>query len=111
MIKFFLIVLLSATSALAQMNFCTPELETYPTQAGGREKPLYVLATETVKFMTGESNIDGLSATEAFCKLSLKAFGMPIELPVMIKVDHVKVRSLLGMKEDQTSIPVLELQE
>lgn len=111
MSKFILVLLLTMSSAFAQMNFCTPELETYPTQAGGREKPLYVLATETVKFMTGETKIDGLSATEAFCKLSLKAFGMPIELPVMIKVDHVKVRSLLGMGEDQTSIPVLELQD
>lgn len=110
MFKFLLVFLFSITSAFAQMNFCTPELETYPTQAGGREKPLYVLATDTVKFMTGESKIDGLGATEAFCKLSLKAFGMPLELPVNIKVDHVKVRELLGMKEDQTSIPVDELQ-
>ena len=97
--------------AQGPMNFCTDELETYPVQSGGREKPLYVLATETVKFMTGSSKIGELSATEAFCKLSLKAFGMPLALPVEIKVDHVDVRKVLGMKEDQLSIPVDELDQ
>ena len=97
--------------AQGPMNFCTNELETFPVQSGGREKPLYVLATETVKFMTGSSKIGELSATEAFCKLSLKAFGMPLALPVEIKVDHVDVRKALGMKEDQLSIPVNELDQ
>lgn len=110
----FLFLLLVSVSAFAQPNgpidFCTKELETFPVQAGGREKPLYVLATETVRYMTGSDKIGDLSATEAFCKLSLKAFGMPIELPVMIKVDHVDVRKTLGMNENQTSIPVKELE-
>lgn len=110
MIKFIFIFLMTVTSAMAQMDFCTKELETYPVQAGGREKPLYVLANETVRFMTGSDKIGELSATEAFCKLSLKAFGMPLELPVAIKVDHVEVRKLLGLSEDQTSIPVNELE-
>lgn len=112
MLKFIFIFLLALSQAFAQgpLNFCTKDLETYPTQAGGREKPLYVLATETIRFMTGSDKVGDLSATEAFCKLSLKAFGMPTELPVMIKVDHVDVRKVLGMKEDQTSIPVNELQ-
>lgn len=113
MLKFLLLLLVSV-SAFAQptgpIDFCTKELETFPVQAGGREKPLYVLATETVKYMTGSDKIGDLSATEAFCKLSLKAFGMPVELPVMIKVDHVEVRKTLGMTENQTSIPVAELE-
>jgi cytochrome c-type biogenesis protein CcsB len=92
------------------MNFCTNELETYPVQAGGREKPLYVLATESMKYMTGSDKVGDLSATEAFCKLSLKAFGMPIQIPVFIKVDHVDVRKLLAMKDDATTLPVSELQ-
>ena len=105
-----LIALLLSTSAFAQMNFCTKDLETYPTQAGGREKPLYVFANEMARFMTGSDKINDLSATEAFCKLTLKAFGMPTEIPVNIKVDHVEVRKLLGMGEDQTHIPVAELE-
>jgi cytochrome c-type biogenesis protein CcsB len=109
-LKLLLVNFFFISSAFAQMNFCTKDLETYPTLAGGREKPLYVLATDTIKFMTGKDKVGELSATEAFCKLSLKAFGMPLELPVDIKVDHVEVRSLLGMSENQGTIPVLELQ-
>jgi cytochrome c-type biogenesis protein CcsB len=109
-LKFILIFLVSITSAFAQMDFCTKELETFPVLAGGREKPLYVLATDTIKYMTGSDKVDGLSATEAFCKLSLKAFGMPLELPIMIKVDHVDVRKLLGMGEKDTAMPIKELE-
>lgn len=111
MLKYLFLLLITLPHAFAQgpMNFCTKELETFPVQSGGREKPLYVLATDTMKYMTGSDKVGEFSATEAFCKLSLKAFGMPIELPVMIKVDHVDVRKALGMNEDQTSIPVNEL--
>ncbi|HXH73633.1 MAG TPA: cytochrome c biogenesis protein CcsA [Bacteriovoracaceae bacterium] len=112
MLKYFFSILLLITSqAHAQMNFCTTELETYPVLAGGREKPLYVLATETLKFITGETKFGELSATEAFCKLSLTAFGMPLNLPISAKVDHVEVRKLLGMPEGSTTIPIEQLQE
>lgn len=103
--------LLFSVQAFAQMDFCTKELETFPTRSGGRVKPLYVLATDTMKFITGESKVGELAATEAFCKLSLKAFGMPLELPVMVRVDHVEVKKLLGMNEDAHSIPVQEAQD
>jgi cytochrome c-type biogenesis protein CcsB len=103
---FFLLLSLNAWS---QIDFCTPELNTFPVQAGGREKPLFVLATESIKFITGESKVDDLSATEAFCKLSLKAFGMPLELPLKVKVDHVDVRKFLGLGESETHIPVAQL--
>lgn len=111
MLKLLLVFLFSVSLTHAQgpMNFCTDELETFPVLSGGREKPLYVLATETMKYMTGSAKVDQLSATQAFCKLSLKAFGMPLVLPIEIKVDHVDVRKVLGMKEDQTALPVNEL--
>lgn len=67
-----------------------------------------VLANETVQYMTGSTKIGELTATEAFCKLSLKAFGMPLSLPVEIKIDHVDVRKLLGISEDQSKMPVNE---
>lgn len=103
--------LLFSFSVLAQPtggppNFCTKELETFPTRSGGRIKPLYVLATDTIKFITGESKVGDLTATEAFCKLSLKAFGMPTELPVMVRVDHIDVKKVLGLKDSDHSIPV-----
>ena len=102
MLKLTFIILAFISTAFAQpgpINFCTEDLETFPVLAGGREKPLYVVATETMKFMTGSEKIQDLSATEAFCKLSLKAFGMPTDIPVSIKVDHVDVRKLLGMEK------------
>lgn len=102
--------ILFSFQATAQMDFCTKELETYPTRSGGRVKPLYVLANDTLKFITGETKVGDLSATEAFCKLSLKAFGMPIVLPVNIRVDHFDVKKLLGMNEDSHALPVAEAQ-
>lgn len=110
MLKYILISLLGISSAFAQMEFCNKDLETYPTLAGGREKPLYVLANETMRYMTGSDKVGDLTAVEAFCKLSLKAFGMPLNLPVNIKVDHVDARKLLGLSEDQTFIPIQELE-
>ena len=103
-----LIIFLFSLTAFGQVDFCTKELESYPTRSGGRIKPLYVLATDTIKFITGESKVDGLSATEAFCKLSLRAFGMPLELPVMVRVDHVEVKKLFGMNDGAHSLPVNE---
>lgn len=110
MLKYF-IALLFSCSLFAQgpMKFCTNDLETFPTLSGGREKPLFVLATETIKYMTGSSKVGELTATEAFCKLSLKAFGMPLELPINIKVEHVDVRKVLGMKESDQSYSISEL--
>ncbi len=104
-----LLTFLLSFNALAQMDFCTPELETYPTRQGGREKPLYVVANETIKFISGESKVGDLSATEAFCKLSLKAFGMPLSLPVKVRVDHVDVKKLLGMNENDHAIDADQL--
>lgn len=101
-----LLLIFFSFTAAAQTDFCTSELENYPTRSGGRIKPLYVLATDTIKFITGESKVGELSATEAFCKLSLKAFGMPLELPIKVRVDHVEVKKLLGMKDSDHSIAV-----
>lgn len=103
-----LLAFITSFSAFAQVDFCTKELETYPTRSGGRIKPLYVLATDTIKFISGETKVGDLSATEAFCKLSLKAFGMPLELPIQVRVDHVDVKKLLAMKDSDHSMPVNE---
>lgn len=109
-----LVVLLGfvfSLSAFAQgpFGFCSDELETFPVLAQGREKPLYVLATDSIRFITGEKKVGELSATEAFCKLSLKAFGMPLNLPVSVRVDHVDVKKFLGIPESEHSIPVEQL--
>jgi cytochrome c-type biogenesis protein CcsB len=106
-----LFIFIFSLPSYAQMDFCNNDLETFPVLAGGREKPLYVLANETMRFMTGETKVGELSATEAFCKLSLKAFGMPLEIPVNIKVEHVDVKKLIGMDDKEKTIPVQTLTE
>ena len=98
--------LLFSQLSFAQMNFCTDDLDTQVVQAGGRVKPLYVLAHETIKFMTGKDKIADMSATVAFCKLTLSAFGMPLSFEVPIKVEHFDAKKLLGLNEDDTSIGV-----
>jgi cytochrome c-type biogenesis protein CcsB len=101
--------LLFSFNSYAQMSFCTDELETMPVQAGGRDKPLFVLATESLRFISGETKVNELTATQAFCKLSLKAFGMPVEIPLKVKVDHVEVRKFLNLGENEASAPVESL--
>jgi cytochrome c-type biogenesis protein CcsB len=105
----FVLALLFSFSSWAQMDFCTEDLETFPVQAGGREKPLYVLATDSIRFITGEKMVGDMSATVAFCKLSLKVFGMPLELPVKVRIDHVDVKKLLEMDEKENSMPVQDI--
>lgn len=101
-----LFVLLFNSAAFAQVNFCTDELNSVPVQAGGREKPLYVLAHETIKFMTGKDKLEGMSSTVAFCKLTLSAFGMPLSFEVPIKVEHIDAKKLLGLGENEDHIGV-----
>jgi cytochrome c-type biogenesis protein CcsB len=96
-------------SAKANISFCNSELETMPVLAQGREKPLYVLAEDLIKFITGHSKVNDLSATEVFCKLSLTAFGMPNVLTVPIRVDHVGVRKFIGMNEDAHSEDITKI--
>jgi cytochrome c-type biogenesis protein CcsB len=93
------------------MSVCTSELETYPVQAGGRVKPLYVLAEESLKFISGDTKVAELSATQAFCKLSLSAFGMPLSFNLDVKVDHVDVRTFLGMSKDTPKAPIEKILE
>lgn len=110
MLKFLSFIFLTLSlSAQAQMDFCNSDLETMPVLSGGREKPYFVLANDTLKFITGQNKVEELSNVEAFCKLTLKAFGMPLELPLMVRVDHVEAKKLLGISDKETSIPVNDL--
>jgi len=104
MSKIYLLIVatLFSFNSFGQVNFCTKELESFPTRNAGRIKPLYVLANDTLKFISGNTKFAEMSATEAFCKLSLQAFGMPEMVPLTIKVEHVKAKELLGLKDSDT---------
>ncbi len=86
------------------LNFCSESLQTLPTQAGGRIKPLYVLANETFKFITPVKKPWGFPKTTAFCVGSLMVFGQNSSLDLPLKVEHVEAKKLLGMKEGESSL-------
>ena len=69
-----ILILLSffvTTLQATETYFCKKDLEVLPILQGGRVKPLYVHASETIKNLTGKSTVGELSAVEAYCLLSL----------------------------------------
>ncbi len=83
------------------LYFCKKDLEMLPIQQGGRIKPLYVHASEAIKSLTGKSKADDLSATEAYCLLSLNGMGLPTTVKLMAKIEHVDAMKFLGLKDDE----------
>ncbi len=109
--SFLLFSLLLSFSAWAQPQLCKPELETLPVQAGGRVKPFHVFATETFRYISGTTSIEeGRRPVESFCRLTLKAFGMPAEIAVKVKVEHIDAKKLLGLKDSDSFILATDLE-
>ncbi len=108
--KLIILLTLFTLNLVASENyFCGKYLESLPVQAGGRVKPYYVLATETIKHITGESKLGDNNATNLFCVLSLESMGLKNSLEIPIRVDHIKVKELLGLDESAHSIEVKRL--
>ena len=103
MLKTFLVLFIFSLGAFGQV--CGSYLESMPVQAGGRVKPLLVHANETVKFISGKSSVEDMSALEAFCQLSLTSLdqGQFFEMP--LKVEHIEAKKLMDMEPGQTLIP------
>jgi cytochrome c-type biogenesis protein CcsB len=107
MIKYIFFLLFSLTSfAETNLYFCQDSFENLPVQAGGRVKPYLVLAEESIKHLTGKTKVDGLNAVKSFCLLSLQGMGLPNELNVKIRVDHIDVKKFLEMNDGDSSIEV-----
>lgn len=102
-----------AETSLAQnagkSYFCKKELESLPILQGGRIKPLFVHANESIKQLIGKTKVDGFQATEAYCLLSAEGMGVPSELNLLARVDHVEVQKLLGLKSDTHEISYKDL--
>lgn len=106
----FLCLSLFSLNLMAQdLYFCKQDLESLPILHGGRVKPLYVHAGETLKQLTGKSKIDGHSAVVAYCLLSLKGMGLPSQIKLMARVDHVDAMAFLGLSEKEHSIAFEDL--
>jgi cytochrome c-type biogenesis protein CcsB len=80
-----------------------------PVLAGGRVKPLLVVANESLKFMTGKTTLNDLDSPTVFCLLSLQSMGIKNEINIPIKVEHVEAKTLLGMQDAETSIEISKL--
>lgn len=102
MLKFILLSLFSL-SAFGQ-TLCTPELATMPTLAGGRVKPLVVLAEETLRFVTGKAKLGDEPATMTFCRLSFDGMGVASGIDLPVKVEHVDVKKLLDMPSGEDTM-------
>ena len=109
--KLLLIVMtfLFGSVSYADNYFCTKELEVLPILQGGRVKPLHVHASEAIKSLTGKSKVGDLSATEAYCLLSLNGMGLPTQVPLMARIDHVDAMKFLGLPEGTHEISYTEL--
>ena len=106
-----LILILSTfcSSLYADTYFCKKELEVLPILQGGRVKPLYVHAAESIKNLTGKSTVGELGAVEAYCLLSLNGMGLPSDIKLEVRIDHVDLMKFLGLGKDQHTVSYEEL--
>jgi len=106
---FIISVLFSSTLFAQEPYFCSSELGKIPIQQGGRVKPLYVHANETIKYVTGEKKIGDYDAVTAFCLLSLQGMGLENSLTPTAKVEHVDLKKFLGMQPSDHTYSLKEL--
>lgn len=100
MFKFIIFLSIFSLSVSAE-TMCDLPMEDLPTLAGGRIKPLHVLAQDSLRFMTGKSKPFEEASTATFCYLSFSQMGLTPANKIQIKVDHPEVRKLLQMKDTQ----------
>ncbi len=104
-----ILLFLIQSNLFGETYFCKPELEKLPILQGGRVKPLYVHAMETIKSLTGQSRVDDHSAVEAYCLLSLNGMGLPSQIKLDARIDHVDLIKFLDIEKGQHSIPYEQL--
>jgi cytochrome c-type biogenesis protein CcsB len=73
------------------------------TLNNGRVKPYMVASTEFIKSLSGKTSIDGKSASEAFCLISL-GDGAQLSDKIMVNVSHVELKKLVGLSEKENEI-------
>jgi cytochrome c-type biogenesis protein CcsB len=96
-------------NAYSQSKFCTDKLDELPILAGGRVKPLYVHAKESMKFLGEIENDRKMNPTIAYCLFSLEGFGFPNTIKLLTKIEHEKARTFLNVTADNKKIEIKEL--
>ena len=87
-----------------ELTFCRQGWDDLPIRQQGRIKPLYVQARESVRYLTGQTDVGPHSAVTAYCLLSLRGVGLDTAISFQMPIDHVAVRELLNLKEEVTRI-------
>jgi cytochrome c-type biogenesis protein CcsB len=108
----FLLIILSTsyinTNNAADLTFCSDELlQDLPIQQGGRIKPLYVHANETIQFLIGKKKHEGISAIQLYCQLSGRSLNQEKGPILSTIVEHGKVREELGLKDKRIELEAL----
>jgi cytochrome c-type biogenesis protein CcsB len=93
-----ILTLLFTANSFSMTHFCDQALETLPIQQDGRIKPLYVHANEMMKYLTGKTKYEGNSAVMTYCRVSLEGLGIPSDIKLKAKIEHVKLKELLDLK-------------
>lgn len=107
----FLLLTITSFNSFSQVNkICSKELDDMPILAGGRVKPLFVHAKESLKFLFDQTNYQDLNASEIYCHLSLEGFGIKNDFNFPVKVEHMKTREFLKLGQDK-NIPIKSLLE
>lgn len=100
-------------AAKENLYFCEdPRLPGLALQAAGRVKPLIVHAKETIQFAL-MNKPKHLTDTALFCLLTLEAFQLPNDVTkaLEIKIEHPKVKELLGVDSQRKGEFLLALLE
>lgn len=100
-------LLLLSTFAYSAID--TKILEETPTLNGGRVKPLYVQARESIKFITGKTSYKELSAIEAYYKLSTKELYVDSNFKLPILIEHIDAKNFLNLSTDKMFFDVDKL--
>lgn len=93
----FLITLLISTNSFSMSHFCDESLEGLPIQQDGRIKPLYVHASEMLKYLTGKTKYEKNSAVMTYCLVSLEGLGIPTDIKLKAKIEHVDLKEMLNL--------------
>jgi cytochrome c-type biogenesis protein CcsB len=83
------------------LDFCNDKLGNLPIQQGGRVKPLYVHARETIKYMTEKSKVGDTSAITAYCLLSFDSMGVENKVVWHANIQHHDLRKFLELGDEK----------
>ena len=88
------------TTNLKAADICSSsEIGKLAILQNGRVKPLYVHASEMIKYITGKSKINNLNSLEAYCRLSLSGLFPKLNMEVNPLVEHVAIKDILELKD------------